>query len=142
MKKTEKFEPLIFIFFGIFHLHRIWGLIDRKAYADFWLGVMEQKSFFYFLLMGILSLLCVWGIWIFFENLHRSFGWRWIYVLCGGYLLFDLFAVATGLGFWRELILNMYDVSAPYWNVLWSSFVILGAFSLILGFKLMIKSKR
>lgn len=28
MKKIEKYEPLIFLFFGIFHLYRIWGLID------------------------------------------------------------------------------------------------------------------
>jgi len=74
MKKIEKFEPLIFIFFGIFHLHRIWGLIDRKSYADFWIGVMEQKNFFYFLLMGILSALCIWGIKIFLKNLHHNFG--------------------------------------------------------------------
>lgn len=140
MKKIEKFEPLIFIFFGIFHLHRIWGLVDRKSYADFWIGVMEQKNFIYFMLMGILAALCIWGIKIFLKNLHHNFWWRWIYVLCGGYLLFDLFAVAAGLDFWHKLILNMYDVSAPYWNVLWLSFILIGAFSLMLGSKLMIES--
>ena len=44
MKKIEKVEPMIFMFFGIFHLHRIWGLIDRESYADFWLGIMEKKN--------------------------------------------------------------------------------------------------
>ena len=31
---------LYFLVFGLFHLHRIWGLIDRNLYADFWIGVM------------------------------------------------------------------------------------------------------
>lgn len=35
--------------FGLFHLHRIWGLIDRNSYADFWMGVLESKGLFYFI---------------------------------------------------------------------------------------------
>ncbi len=142
MKKIEKYEPLVFMFFGVFHLHRIWGLIDRKHYADFWIGVMEQKGFLYFLIMGILAILCIGGIMIFLKNLHHNFWWRWIYVLCGGYILFDLFAIATGLGFWHQLILNMYDISSPYWNIIWSSFIVIGALSLLLGIRLMIERKR
>lgn len=46
-------------FFGLFHLHRIWGLIDRTSYADFWLGILENKGAFYFVLMGILAFLLV-----------------------------------------------------------------------------------
>lgn len=46
MKKIELFEPWFFIFFGIFHLHRIWGIIDRKAYTEFWIGVMNEKGVF------------------------------------------------------------------------------------------------
>lgn len=34
--------------FGIFHLHRIWGIVDRKACASFRLHVMESKGLFYF----------------------------------------------------------------------------------------------
>ena len=59
MKKIYSYEPLFFIFFGIFHLHRIWGLVDRESYAAFWLNVMENKGIFYFLLMGILAILCI-----------------------------------------------------------------------------------
>ena len=33
--------------FGLFHLHRIWGLIDRNSYADFWIGVLESRGLFY-----------------------------------------------------------------------------------------------
>ncbi|MGN0461075.1 MAG: hypothetical protein ACI4HZ_01370, partial [Ruminococcus sp.] len=61
-KKIFIFEPWFFIFFGLFHLHRIWGLIDRYSYAEFWTGVLENKGLFYFVLMGILAILCVLGI--------------------------------------------------------------------------------
>lgn len=32
MKKIYSYEPWFFIFFGLFHLHRIWGLADRDSY--------------------------------------------------------------------------------------------------------------
>lgn len=41
-KKIYAWEPYFFMFFGLFHLHRIWGLIDRKSYADFWVGMMVR----------------------------------------------------------------------------------------------------
>ena len=34
-KKVFMWEPWFFMAFGLFHLHRIWGLIDRSAYAGF-----------------------------------------------------------------------------------------------------------
>lgn len=142
MKRVEAFEPWIFIFFGVFHLHRIWGLIDRQTYADFWVKTLESKGVLYYLFMGILAALCIWGIRTFLKNRHNNFWWRWIYIFCGGYLLFDLFAIATGLGFWHELILKMYDIYAPYWNVIWISFILLGGFSFTLGVKLLLVRKK
>ena len=142
MKRVEAFEPWIFIFFGVFHLHIIWGLIDRQTYADFWVKTMESKGVLYYLLIGILAVLCIWGIRTFLKNRHNNFWWRWIYIFCGGYLLVDLFAIATGLGFWHELILKMYDIYAPYWNVIWISFILLGGFSFTLGIKLLLVRKK
>lgn len=46
---------MVFYFFGIFHLHRILGLVNRESYAAFWINVMESKGIFYFVLMGILA---------------------------------------------------------------------------------------
>lgn len=83
MKMIYKFEPWFFMFFEVFHLHRIWGLVDRNSYAKFWINVMEYKELFYFVLMGILSVLCVLGIITFFKNLRYNYWWRRIY-LCGG----------------------------------------------------------
>ena len=67
-KKIYIWEPFFFMFFGLFHLHRIWGLIDRKSYAEFWIGLMESKGIIYFALMFILALLRICGIFIFFKK--------------------------------------------------------------------------
>ncbi len=140
MNKIKVYEPYFFLFFGLFHMHRIWGLIDRKSYATFWINVMENKGIFYFGLMGILSVFCLLGIYTFFRNLHYNYWWRWIYLFGGSYVLFDLFAIATGMEFWRCLILAMYDIDAWYWNVLWVSFVILGL--LVFGLGVYLQKKR
>lgn len=141
MKKVEIFEPWFFIFFGVFHLHRIWGIFDRRSYASFWLGVMENKGLFYYFLMGCLSMLCILGIITFFKNLKNNYWWRWIYIFGGSYLLFDLFAIATGLKFWQELLMKMFDISAPYWNLLWSVFILMGGAVFIIGISLLFKRK-
>lgn len=138
MKRIYAPEPWIFLFFGVFHLHRIWGLLDRRAYADFWLGVMRQRNWFYFLLMGLLAVLCILGIKIFLENLHHNYWWRWIYILGGAYVLFDLSAIAVGWNFWHELIMKMYDTTSPWWNPLWLMFILIGGAAFALGIKLLI----
>lgn len=137
MKKIKAYEPWFFIIFGLFHLHRVWALIDRQSYADFWMGTMEEKGLTYYSVMCILAGLCLLGVITFFGNLHNNFWWRWIYLFGGGYVLFDLFAIATGLEFWHELLLKMFDVSAPYWNVLWLGFVLMGAAAFALGLVLL-----
>ena len=141
MKKIYKWEPWFFLFFGVFHLHRIWALIDREGYASFWLGVMKNKGVIYFLLMGILSGLCILGIVTFFRERGHNFWWRLIY-LCGGiYLLFDLFAIATGLTFWQKILDFMFDTQSPYWNFIWGFFILLGGFVFALGIRLIGKRK-
>ncbi len=135
-------EPWFFIFFGLFHLHRIWGLIDRHSYAKFWIGLLEEKGIIYFVIMGILAILCILGIVTFCKNLHNNYWWRWIYVFGGVYVLFDLLAIATGLEFWKKLLLLMFDVNSSYWNIVWSFFILLGGFVFVLGIKLLIQRRR
>ncbi len=141
MKRIYAWEPWFFIFFGLFHLHRIWALIDREAYASFWLGVMRSRGVIYFLLMGILSMLCILGIVTFFREHGRNHWWRWIYIGGGSYLLFDLFAIATGLDFWQELLDRMFDTRAVYWNLVWGSFILLGGIVFVLGIILLAKER-
>lgn len=136
------YEPWFFIFFGVFHLHRIWGLIDRKSYADFWIGVLQEKGVIYYSLMALLSILCILGIITLLKDLKHNFWWRWIYLFGGGYLLFDLFAIATGIRFWHDLLIKMFDISSPYWNTIWSAFILLGAAAFTLGIRLLLKRNR
>lgn len=142
MKKIAFYEPWFFLFFGVFHLHRIWGLVDRESYADFWLRILENKNGFYYILIIVLSALCILGSISFFKNIHHNYWWRWIYIVGGSYLLFDLFAICVGLKFWNKLLLWMYDTASPYWNLIWLMFIVLGGFSFGLGVKLMRENKK
>ena len=54
-------------------------------------------------------------------------------------MLFDLFAIATKLEFWQELLDKVFDTQAIYWNLVWGFFILLGAFVFVLGIDLMIK---
>ena len=132
-------EPLFFLFFGAFHLHRVWGLADRESYAAFWLGVLTQKGPLYFGLMGLLAVLCLAGVATFFRNWGRNPWWRWIYLFGGSYVLFDLLAIAAGLSFWHSLLAWMFDVTSPCWNFLWGFFVLLGGASAALGLSLLVR---
>ena len=141
MKKIYAWEPCFFMFFGLFHLHRIWGLFDRQSYADFWIGIMQRKGMSYFGLMGILALLSICGIVAFFKNRKNNYWWRWVYFCGGGYLLFDLFAIAIELKIWNDLLLFMFDVNSQWWNIVWGFFILLGAFVFGLGVKLIKQRK-
>lgn len=127
------FEPIVFLFFGVFHLHRIWGLIDRNGYSDFWLSVLNKRGLLYYILMGILSVLCIAGVAVFIKNKGKNYWWRWFYVFGGGYVLFDLFAIAIRLSIWENLLNLMFDVTGWYWNIIWVAFIVLGLISLIIG---------
>ena len=142
MKSIRPWEPWFFIFFGVFHMHRIWGLFDRESYAAFWLGIMNEKGWAYFLIMGILGGWCVLGIVTFFRCRGNNYRWRWIYIGGGSYLLFDLFAIAAGLGFWQQLLDRMFDTSSACWNIVWGFFILLGAFVFVLGIALMRKLRQ
>lgn len=83
MKKIAFYEPWFFLLFGVFHLHRIWGMIDRKSYADFWIGILESRNAFYYVLMIILGMFCLLGLISFFKNIRHNYWWRWIYVAGG-----------------------------------------------------------
>jgi hypothetical protein len=133
------YEPWFFIFFGLFHVHRIWALIDRKSYSDFWQNVMINKDYLYFLIGGILFTLCLLGIITFFKNIKYNYWWRWIYIVGGFYLLFDLVAIVFELKFWRILLENMFDVNNVFWNIVWGFFILLGGFTFSVGIKLLRK---
>ena len=142
MKRIYSWEPWFFIFFGLFHMHRIWALIDRETYASFWMGIMENKGLSYFLIMGILAGLCILGIIMFIREWKANYIWRWIYLFGGAYVLFDLFAIAIGLDVWQKLLAAMFDTNSSYWNIIWGFFILLGTAVFALGIILMVKQKK
>ena len=81
-RKIFWIEPLFFLLFGVFHLHRLWALMDKSAYVAFWLGVLEERGATYLGLMGVLVLLCVAGLSVFFRT--RRPWWRRLHLLGGG----------------------------------------------------------
>ena len=141
LKKIYAWEPWFFIFFGVFHLHRIWALIDRSSYASFWLGIMNNKGAAYFILMGLLAALCVLGIITFFREIKNNYWWRFIYLGGGLYVLFDLFAIATGLKIWQKILTTMFNTQSSAWNYIWGFFILLGALVFALGIYLLRKRK-
>ena len=142
MKRIYSWKPWFLIFFGLFHMHRIWALIDRETYASFWMRIMENKGLPYFLIMGILAGLCIVGIITFFRERKANYAWRWIYLFGGAYVLFDLFAIAVGLEVWQKLLAIMFDIHSPYWNLIWGFFILLGTAVFILGIILIVKKKK
>lgn len=131
--KIYCFEPVIFLFFGVFHMHRIWAFIDRTGYANFWLGLCSNQGVLYFLLMGILASLCLLGIIVFTKNKGNNYWWRWIYIFGGGYVLFDLCSIFIKLEVWNQLLRMMFDTTSQYWNIIWGFFIIIGFLSFLLG---------
>ena len=142
MKRIFAWEPWFFIFFGVFHMHRIWALIDRQSYADFWMGIYEEKGVTYFVLMGLLAGLCILGIVTFIRERKANYLWRWIYVFGGIYVLFDLFAIAIGLEVWKKLLSDMFDTASALWNPIWLFFIVLGCAVFVLGIRLLVIRKK
>ena len=94
------------------------------------------------MIMGTLAFLCILGIVTFIRERNRNYIWRWICLSGGAYVLFDLYAIAAGLGFWQGLRTAMFDVTSPYWNIIWGSFVLLGTAVFVLGIRLLAERKR
>ena len=78
----------------------------------------------------------------FLKNKGNNYWWRWIYIFGGSYLLFDLFAIAIGMDAWHKLIYMMYDINSPYWNLIWTGFILLGGLVFALGIKLLLQKNK
>ena len=83
MREVRPFEPWFFILFGLFHLHRVWGLLDRESYAAFWLGVLTERGVFYWTLMAALGGMCLLALALFFRCFRERCWWRWVYLFGG-----------------------------------------------------------
>jgi hypothetical protein len=127
------FEPIIFLFFGIFLGSRVWAFFDRVGYAAFFVRLLVERNAIYFVFMFIMAVLCAAGIITFLRNHRHIVWWRWVYLFGGAYVLFDLLAIALGFTFWNDLLLWMFDTANPYWNVVWAAFSLIGISSFLVG---------
>ena len=85
---------------------------------------------------------CILGIVTYIKERGKNYWWRLIYLFGGLYLLFDLFAIATGMEFWQRLLDKMFDTQGRYWNVIWGFFIFLGGSVFALGIILLFRRKK
>ncbi|MDD6268663.1 MAG: hypothetical protein PUA84_01210 [Oscillospiraceae bacterium] len=142
MKSIQLFEPWFFIAFGVFQLHRIWGLIDEQAYIDFWLNTVGQNSMVYYFIIGILEILCIMGIITFFRNIRRNYRWRMLYFAGAALILADLSAISAGSVMGRFLLSAMFGVNYICRRSLLMLLLAAGTFSFILGTDLLVRILR
>ena len=123
MKRIYSWEPWFFIFFGLFHMHRIWAIIDRETYASFWMGIMENKGLPYYLIMGILAGLCILGIITFIRErklIICGVGYIFLVVLmfCLIYLQLQL-VLKDGKRFWQSYLIPIRRIGTLYGDSLY-----------------------
>lgn len=119
-----RIESIVFMFFGIFHVHRIWGLVNPSAYAEFWLNIINKEK--YGALAIVLIIFALSFVILFFTNLKKLRWWRWFYFCGGVYVLLDVFSNLARLGLIKKATIWMFTVTGPIWYLLWGFFTLLG----------------
>jgi len=126
-------ESLVFLFFGLFHIHRIWAFIDSKSYNEFWLNILESRGPFLFVLGFLLLIISIIVILYFIKNIKDIKWWRWIYLFGGIYLIIDNILNLLNNDFIKNVIIKMYTIKQPYYSILWGLFLVLGIFCIIIS---------
>jgi uncharacterized membrane protein len=126
-------ESLIFLFFGLFHIHRIWTFVDSKSYNKFWLNILESRGLFLFILGILLFVISIIVILYFIKNYRSKKWWRWIYLFGGIYLIMDTVLNLFNNHFIKNVVIKMYTLKQPYYSVLWGLFIILGIICIIIS---------
>lgn len=138
---TLRSEAILFLFFGMFHIHRIWAFIDPEAYSKFWLGLVSTQGKEYYALGIILVGMSISLIILFVLNIKRLFWWRWFYLIGGLYVLIDVCLNLLEVDFMQRAIVWLFTVEGVLWYIIWGNFVLLGLLSLFLSQWLWKKSK-
>jgi hypothetical protein len=128
-----RLESLFFLFFGLFHIHRIWAFIDAKAYNDFWLNMLNNRNIFFYIFGVILIILTLAVIIYFLKHYKEKKWWRWIYLFGGGYVLIDCILNLFKNNFIINIVIKMYTLGQPYYNIVWGFFILLGIICIIIS---------
>jgi uncharacterized membrane protein len=129
----NKIESLFFLFFGLFHIHRIWAFIDSKTYNTFWLNILDSRGAFLFILGSLLLIMSIIVILYFIKNFKDKKWWRWIYLFGGIYLVMDTVLNLLNNNFIKNVVIKMYTVEQPYYSILWGLFIVLGIICIIIS---------
>ena len=126
-----KMESLFFCIFGLFHIHRIWAFINAKGYNVFWLNVLRNKNIFFYILGIILVSLAIIALAFFVKFFKEKKWWRWIYLFGGIYVLIDCILNLLDNNFMAYVVMKMYTLKQPFYNILWSFFILVGIICMI-----------
>ena len=128
-----KLEALFFLFFGLFHTHRIWAFIDAKSYNGFWLNVLENRGTFFYIFGVLFCMMSIIVIFYFLKKIKDKKWWRWIYLFGGTYFLIDNILNLLNNNFIKNVIIRMYTLQQPYYSILWGLFILLGIICIIIS---------
>jgi hypothetical protein len=128
-----RMESLFFLFFGLFHIHRIWAFIDSKSYNKFWLNILVSRGAFLYIFGSLLLIISIIVILYFIKNFTDKKCWRWIYLFGGLYLIWDTVLNLLNNDFIKNIVIKMYTIKQPYYSILWVLFIILGIICLIVS---------
>jgi len=128
-----KLESLFFLFFGMFHIHRIWAFIDSKSYNNFWLNILESRGQFFYSLGFLILIVSIIVIMYFIKSYKYKKWWRWIYLFGGIYLIIDSVLNILNNNLMKNIIIKMYTIKQPYYSILWGLFIILGIICIIIS---------
>ena len=128
-----KWESLFFLFFGLFHIHRIWAFIDAQSYNSLWLNILENRNTFFYILGILLIIITVIAILFFIKEYKSKKWWRWIYLFGGTYVLIDSILNLLNINIMKNIIMKMYTLKQPYYNILWIIFIIIGVLCIFIS---------
>jgi hypothetical protein len=126
-------ESLFFLFFGLFHIHRIWAFIDSKSYNNFWLNILDSRGAFLYIFGSLLFIMSIIVILYFIKYFGDKKWWRWVYLFGGIYLIWDTILNLLNNDFIKNFIIKMYTIKQPYYFILWGLFIILGIICLFIS---------
>jgi hypothetical protein len=128
-----RMESIFFLFFGLFHTHRILAFIDAKAYNNFWLKILQNRNVPFYILGIILIILAIIVIIYFIKYFKEKKWWRWIYLFGGIYILIDCILNLLNNDYINCIVIKMYTLKQPYHNILWGFFIILGIICIVIS---------
>jgi hypothetical protein len=128
-----KLEALFFFIFGLFHIHRIWAFIDSQSYNEFWLNFLEKRDVLFFILGILFIVITIVVILYFIKSYKEKKWWRWVYLFGGVYLFIDIILNLLNNNFIKNIVIKMYTLEQPYYNILWGLFIALGVICIVIG---------